>query len=81
MEAIELKKFSGMANEVSLEFLMENISLTEKIELFTEERIIHLPIRWGELFHKCNEAEWADINSYLIKNSIPLKKKAAWKLW
>ena len=38
--------------------IKENLWNAERVELFPKERIAFLDIRFGELFHKCDEQEW-----------------------
>ncbi len=63
----KLSNFNKIANKVTLDDLMTDIYVEGNyaIELFEDEKIIHLNIPHGNIYSKCNAAEWKMILNYL----------------
>ena len=81
LKAVEFKRFNRIGNEATIEFIIENIHMASCIELFNEERIVYLPVRWGKLYHKCDEEEWEKLQGHLVLQNIPIIKNKWWKFW
>lgn len=81
LRAVKFKKFDGAGTEVAIEELKKNVWGSERVELFNEGKIIKLNIRFGELFHKCNDDEWNDYHNFLKDNGIKITVKNWWEFW
>lgn len=81
VKAVEFKRFNRIGNEVPLAFVMENLELAPRVDLFPDERVVYLGIRWGELFHRCSGDEWLQLLEYLRGKEIPVTRHRWWKLW
>jgi len=67
--------------EASLQELKKRLWDSYRVELFPVARIAFLNIRFGELFHRCGEAEWQDVLCFLAMNNIKIKKNRWWEFW
>lgn len=84
LRAFECHTFHGYGMEASLQVLKENLSHAEEVELFPAERIAYLNIRFGELFHRCEEGEWQEFLQCLASNGIAIEKRpkrSRWMFW
>ena len=81
LRAIQFSKFDGAGTEVSIEELKNSLWDSERVELFGVEKIIKLNIRFGELFHRCNDDEWNDYKDFLANNGVDLKVIKWWQFW
>ena len=81
LRAIQFKKFDGAGTEVSLEKLKEHLWSAERVELFSTENIIKLNIRFGELYHICDDQEWNDYKCFLNDNAVSIKINKWWQFW
>ncbi len=81
LRALELPKYHGYGSEVSLEVLRDYLWNAERVELFSSERIACLNIRFGELFHRCDEKEWRDFRQFLTAHGISIYTSPWWKFW
>jgi hypothetical protein len=81
LRALQLKKYHGCGMETSLSDLKEHLWDSERVELFPDEKIAFLNIRFGELFHRCNDAEWQDFIDYLGANRIKIRANRWWEFW
>ena len=62
--AVVWRKHHGVGNDVDLDKILENLhnpDHKEQIELCGSDRTIRIIIPWGELIHRCDLSEWADI--------------------
>ena len=58
------KSHNGYGMEVSIETIIDelkNDKVPFSIELSRSDKTIFLNIRFGELYHHCNDLEWGDI--------------------
>jgi hypothetical protein len=64
------KKFNGYGQPVSLDMIRKHLFDPANCgtTLFTADRMIHLNIRFGELYHKCTDDEWEEILKYIEGN-------------
>lgn len=62
----KLNRFNGLFNEVTLDKIRRNVHIDANyvIELYEDDKIIHLNIPHGNIHTKCTADEWAEI----IKN-------------
>ena len=81
LRAIQFKKFDGAGAEVSFEKVKEHLWDAERVELFSVDKIIKLNIRFGELFHICDDNEWNDYENFLTDNGISIKINKWWEFW
>jgi hypothetical protein len=81
MKAVEFGRFNRIGNEATLEFVQENINLADRVELFPDERVVYLPVRWGELYHRCSEEEWRNFLGFLARRDISIVKHRWWRFW
>jgi hypothetical protein len=81
IRALERAKYHGYGMEAPLSMLKENLWNSERVELFSRERIAFLDIRFGELFHRCDEGEWNEFRTFLSTNGIPIEASPWWKFW
>jgi hypothetical protein len=81
IRALELSKYHGYGMEAPLSMLKEHLWNSERVELFPNDRIAFLNIRFGELFHRCSEQEWIDFRSFLSTNRVPIEVIPWWKFW
>ncbi len=81
LRALQLKKFDGAGAEVEIEDLKKKLWFSERVELFHDEKIIKLNIRFGELFHICKDDEWDDYRNFLKDSGVNIKVKKWWEFW
>ncbi len=81
MKAIEFNKFDGIGAEVDFETIQKRYSDAARIELFRDDAIIKLNIRFDEVFHKCSDREWDSFKSFLSKSGIKIKINRWWQFW
>ena len=62
IRAFELKKFDGVANKVTFAEIKQNMFKCGQIDIIPKEKIVKLNIRWGELYCKCSDEEWAELH-------------------
>lgn len=58
------KRHDGIGMQASFEMILEQLNFDTiqfGISLSRSDRIIKLGIPHGELYHHCNDSEWADI--------------------
>lgn len=72
--AIEFKKFDGVANKNTYSEIINNLFNCGRIDLFPNEKIVKLNIRWGEIYCSCTNQEWEDLYGLLNNNGIHIKK-------
>ena len=81
IRALELRKYHGYGMDAPLSMLKEHLWNSERVELFPNERIAFLNIRFGELVHRCSEEEWVDFRNFLTANNVPVEVVPRWKFW
>ena len=67
---VERKRFDGVGMEAPMPQVHEYLLTAKTIELFPHERIVKLDIPFSELYHRCNEAEWAKLLAYLSAEGL-----------
>ena len=67
--------------ETSFPAIKEHIDDCERVELFTNEKIIKLNIRFGELYHICQGSEWDDFFNFLKEKNIKIKINKWYEFW
>lgn len=81
MRVIEIRKFDGIGAEVDYDTILLRHIDAARIELYREEEIIKLNIRFDEVFHRCKGNEWDDFKTFLSGNGIPIKTNRWWQFW
>ena len=81
MRAIEFTKWDEVGAAEDFKTILSRYAESERIELFTNERIIKLNIRFGEIYHRCSKSEWDEFKVFLLNNKIPTIKNKWWQFW
>ena len=79
IEAIERFRDNGAGAEASLSEIISNIKIAERIELFPDNRVVMLDVRFGELRHACDEREWGQIKQHLEHSGISTRRAKWWE--
>lgn len=78
MKAIEIRRFGF---EVDYETIIRRSKDSARIELYSQDEIIKLNIRFDEVFHRFSDSEWNDFKRFLEKNNISVKVNCWWPFW
>ena len=81
MKAIEIRKYDGIGSEVDYETIINRYLDSARIELFSNEKIIKLNIRFDEVYHRCQSTEWDDFRLFLTNKGINIKVNQWWQFW
>lgn len=75
IRAVEFIKFDGIANRTTFSEIKTHLFSCEQIDLFPNDLIVRLNIRWGELYCVCTNAEWNELYKMLYDNDIKINKR------
>jgi len=81
IEAIERFRDNGVGAEASLSEIISNLKIAERIELFPDNRVVMLDVRFGELRHACDEHEWRQIKQHLEHSGISTRRARWWEFY
>lgn len=79
IEAIERSRDRGIGAEVSLNEIVSNLQLAERVELFPASRVVMIDVRFGELRHDCDESEWKKLKQHLESSGIRTRRAKWWE--
>ena len=81
VKALEFRSFDKVGTEVDYQTIIKRYADSSRIELFSNEKIIKLNIRFDEVFHICKGSEWSDFSTFLNSQNIVICKNKWWQFW
>ena len=72
LRAYMQRRFDGIGMEVPLAMLKQELWGANRVQVFAEDKIVKLDIRFSELWHKCTDEEWTEFQSFLTEQGIPI---------
>lgn len=81
MRAVEYKKWDGIGASVDFATILNRYADSERVELYANERIVKLNIRFDEIYHYCKGTEWDEFRDFLSGKGVPIINNKWWQFW